>query len=94
MVTADADHHPDHQAAAQLTRAAARRLRLPLVYYAVWSRVDTPRPGSTGYRRQKSWAMAAHRSQVAGYIADDPAGFRMSPGALASLISGSEQFFI
>lgn len=38
--------------------------------------------------------LTAHRSQVTGYIADDLASFRMSPGALASLISGPEQFFI
>ena len=93
LVTADADHHPDHQAAARLARTAAARLGLPLIYYAVWSRVDTDRRGSTCYCHQKNWAMAAHRSQVSGYIADDPAGFRLSPGALASLLSGPEQFF-
>lgn len=94
LVTSDADHHPDHQAASRLAQVAARHLSLPLVHYAVWSRVDAPQRGSTCYRLKKSWAMAAHRSQVAGYIADDPAGFRLSPAALASLISGPEQFFL
>lgn len=93
LVTSDADHHPDHQAAARLARSAARRLGLPLVTYAVWSRVNAVKSGSGRYRTRKRWAMAAHRSQVAGYIADDPAGFRLSPAALASLIAGPEQFF-
>ncbi|QXQ05391.1 PIG-L family deacetylase [Sphingosinicellaceae bacterium] len=94
LVTSDADHHPDHQAAARLARGAAGRLGLPLVIYAVWSRVDTVRRGFRRDRARKSWAMAAHRSQVAGYIADDPDGFRLSPAALASLIAGPEQFGI
>ena len=94
LVTSDADHHPDHQAAARLAHTATRRLSLPLVNYAVWSRIDaSPRRSSVDSSR-KRWAMAAHRSQVAGYIADDPAGFRLSPAALASLISGRERLFI
>ena len=92
LVTSDADHHPDHQAAAGLARAAARRLGLPLVHYAVWSRVGTPRRQADRHRAAKRWAIAAHRSQVGGYIADDPAGFRLLPSALASLIDGAEHF--
>ena len=92
LVTSDADHHPDHQAAARLARAATRRLGLALVRYAVWSRVGGPKHRPDQYRAAKHWAMAAHRSQVAPYIADDPGGFRLSPTALASLTGGAETF--
>ncbi len=92
LVTSDADHHPDHLAAAGLARAAAHRLGLPVILYAVWSRVGAPRRQTDPHRAAKRWAIAAHRSQVGGYIADDPAGFRLSPGALASLIDGAECF--
>lgn len=94
LVTSAADHHPDHQAAARLARAATRQLGVPLVYYAVWSRVETAAKGRGRDRARKRWAVAAHRSQVAGYIADDPAGFRLSPAVLASLVSGTERFTI
>ena len=94
LVTSDADHHPDHQAAAQLARAAVARLGLPLVNYAVWSRVNQARRGSAARSVRKGWAMAAHRSQVAGYIVDDPSGFRLAPSVLASLVAGPEIFFI
>lgn len=93
LVTSDADHHPDHQAAARLARAAAHRLGLPLLLYAVWSRVGTPRREPDRYRAAKRWAVAAHRSQVGGFIADDPAGFRLSPASLTSLIDGAEHFY-
>ncbi len=92
LVTSDADHHPDHQAAFRLARAATRRLGLPLIRYAVWSRADNGERVAGRYRAEKRWAIAAHRSQVGGYIADDPAGFRLSPTALSTLIGGSEQF--
>jgi len=92
LVTSSADHHADHQAAADLARAAARRLGLPLVHYAVWSRASLPRHVPDRYRAAKRWAVGAHRSQVGGYIADDPAGFRLSPAALASLVHGAEHF--
>lgn len=94
LVTSDADHHPDHQAAALLARAAARGLGLPLVLYAVWSRVDAAQRVPGRDQTRKRWAIAAHRSQIAGYIADDPAGFRLSPAVLASLVSGTERFTI
>ena len=92
LVTSDADHHPDHQAAFRLAQAATRALGLPLIRYAVWSRVNERGRLANRYRAAKRWAIAAHRSQVGGYIADDPAGFRLSPAALASLVDGSESF--
>lgn len=94
LVTSEADHHPDHQAAARLARATARRLGLPVVSYAVWSRADALRRGRGRDYARKRWAMSAHRSQVAGYIADDPGGFRLSPAVLASLVAGAERFAV
>ena len=92
LVTSDADHHSDHQAAFRLTCAATRCLGLPLIRYAVWSRADDGARVVARYRAEKRRAIAAHRSQVGGYIADDPAGFRLSPATLANLVGGSEQF--
>ena len=92
LVTSDADHHHDHKAAFHVARAAARRLGLPLIRYAVWSRADDGARTVGRYRAAKRWAIAAHRSQVGGYIADDPAGFRLLPPALSNLVGGNEQF--
>ena len=92
LVTSDDDHHLDHQAAFSVAHQATRTLGLPLVSYAVWSRANTDMRVAGRYRSVKHWAVAAHRSQVGGYIADDPAGFRLSPTTLANLIGGSEQF--
>ena len=92
LVTSDADHHPDHQAAARIARAAARALRIEVIRYALWSRASSSQRRADHYRAAKRWAVAAHRSQVGGYIADDPGGFRLSPATLASLIGGPERF--
>lgn len=94
LVTSDADHHPDHRAASILAQAAGRRLCLPVVQYAVWSRVHSARRAPDRDCARKRWSIAAHRSQVAGYITDDPTGFRLSPAVLTSLVSGSEQFAV
>ena len=91
IFSSNADHHPDHQAAFRLARAATHRLGLLLVSYAVWSRANTA-PAIIGrHRDAKRWAINAHRSQVGGYIADDPAGFRLAPRILACLVDGTEQ---
>lgn len=92
LVTSDADHHPDHQAAARLAGQAARALGLPLVHYAVWSRTQETRSMPGRYHRAKLWAAAAHRSQVGGYIVDDPDGFRLSAADLSSLVGSAETF--
>ncbi|WP_185965212.1 PIG-L deacetylase family protein [Glacieibacterium frigidum] len=92
LVTSDADHHPDHKAAFTLASLATCRLGLPLIRYAVWSRADRAVRVAGRYRAVKRWAIAAHRSQVGGYIADDPAGFRLSSTAMANLVGGREQF--
>lgn len=92
LVTSDADHHPDHQAAARLTRAAVRGLGVELILYAVWSRTGVERRSPDPHRSAKLWALAAHRSQVGGYIADDPEGFRLSAKTMRSLTLGAESF--
>ena len=38
LATSDRDHHPDHQACFSIASAVARRLGVPLISYAVWSR--------------------------------------------------------
>ncbi len=84
------DHHPDHQAGWRLSAAATRGSGVRLFSYAVWSRVDSsPRAFDPGRKR---WAARAHRSQVGGYIADDPAGFRLTAGELARFTGGAEAF--
>lgn len=88
------DHHPDHQACFQIGRGVARRLRLPLVSYAVWSRLSETAAHRRANRDRaaKNWAMAAHRSQISNYIADAPSGFRLSQSALAQFIAGPERY--
>ena len=92
LVTAVADHHPDHRAAFRLAQRAARPLGIPVIAYEVWARSETPRHCADPHRAAKRWAIAAHRSQVGNYISDDPKGFRLSPSVLASLIGGCERF--
>ena len=92
VVTSDADHHPDHQAASRLARSAANSLGLPVVDYAVWSRANAGVQGGGRYRGAKRWAIVAHRSQVMNFIDDCADGFRLSPNDLSNLIGGSEIF--
>lgn len=92
LVTSDADHHPDHQAAASLTRSAVRGLGVKLIFYAVWSRASAATVSLDRHRAAKLRALAAHRSQISGYIADDPDGFRLSGRTLRSLVRGAESF--
>lgn len=93
LAASPADHHLDHQAGWRLTQAALRGTRVPLVAYAVWSRV-----GSGGVRARdlgeaaKRRAILAHRSQTSDYIADDPQGFTLSPAVLAALVGEAERF--
>ena len=92
LVTSAADHHPDHQAAARLVRRAVGGLDVPVLDYAVWSRVDRSTPRAGRFVAAKQWAMAAHRSQLGSFIADSPGGFHLRPALLRSLIGGPETF--
>ena len=88
------DHHPDHQACFAIGGGIARRLRLPLVSYAVWSRLSnrSVRCLADRHRAAKSWAMAAHRSQISSYIEDAPQGFRLAEPALRQFIREPERY--
>lgn len=86
------DHHPDHQAGWALSRDATRGSSVPLVSYAVWSRLDAGSPRAYRDVAAKRWAVRAHRSQVSGYIADDPRGFRLTASHLARFTGEAEVF--
>ena len=98
------DPHCDHQAAAVIGRALARRLGARLLFYPVWGWTladDTPIPDAPddGWRlpiravlARKNDAIAAHRSQHGGLITDDPAGFTLPPAMLAHFRAPHEVF--
>lgn len=87
-VASPADHHADHKAAFALVRAAAA---VPVLSYAVWSRLAVPgeRARAAGVSA-KRWAMAAHRSQLGGYIRDDPGGFAFDAVGVGRLVFEGE----
>ncbi|HET6519723.1 MAG TPA: hypothetical protein VFG47_07860, partial [Geminicoccaceae bacterium] len=101
VVTWLRDPHPDHRAAGRvMTEAAAgaalRPLRVLEVPIWLWHRPepgDAPAGGEAGAWRldvspvlaRKRAAVAAHRSQTTGLIADDPWGFPLPPALLARL---------
>ncbi len=89
------DPHCDHESAHLLAAATAARLGLLHLAYPVWGWTlppHTPLPGPTptGHRYDitphlaaKRAAIATHRTQYAGLIDDDPAGFQLPPGFVA-----------
>ncbi len=98
------DPHPDHVATATLVDAACARLGPPprQVAYPVWAWVrgdDVPTEGTpwrldvSAVRDRKRRAVAAHRSQTTGLIADDPDGFVLSPDMLSLFDRGWELFW-
>jgi LmbE family N-acetylglucosaminyl deacetylase len=84
------DPHCDHLSAHHIAATVARTARCRHLAYPVWgltlpaeSSLDGPIP--TGFRLDitahlaaKRQAIAAHRSQYAGLIADDPTGFQLT----------------
>lgn len=77
VTTWEADPHCDHQAAAQLARAVARRLGTAPLFYAVWGwtrddlaqRLTTVRPlliRAAQRRGAARRALSCHRSQLGG----------------------------
>jgi len=92
LVTSPRDHHSDHQAAYRLAVAATYSTRIDLASYSVWSK---PLGRARSFSRdaaQKRWAMAAHRSQIGPYIADDDEGFTFVPSLLRVMLAAPEHF--
>lgn len=99
------DPHCDHQASFVLAQAAASQMPgLSLWEYPIWGLTltpQTPLPGARAegvrvrvedHRPAKRHAIAAHASQTTGLIADDPAGFRLTPSVLALFDTPYETF--
>ena len=96
------DPHCDHEAASLIASAAAQRAGVPHWAYPVWGRTLPPgtpvRPARAvrldvaAHRAAKRRAILSHRSQWAGLITDDPAGFQMQPDFLALFDTGHELY--
>ena len=98
------DPHCDHEAAHLMAEAAARRTGLRHLAYPVWGWTlppDTPLAGPvasgfrldvTGERPRKARAVAAHRSQYAGLVDDDPGGFQLPDDFLQRFTGRFEVF--
>lgn len=99
------DPHCDHEAAHLMAVAVARQTGLPHLAYPVWGwtlpaetvltgpAVAGWRLGVTGQLEAKRRAIRAHRSQYAGLIEDDPAGFQLEAGFL-DLFAGPYEVFL
>lgn len=106
LATWEHDPHPDHLAASRIAAAAARAMRLRLVSYPVWgwmlpedrvldvAELDGVRLDIAGHLPAKRRAIAAHASQHAGGIPDDPGGFVLPPEFLAVHDRGFEVFLL
>ena len=99
------DPHCDHEAAHLMARAVAGQTGLRHLAYPVWGWVLPPEqgldgPGPAGMRLDiaahlpaKRRAIAAHRSQYAGIIDDDPGGFQL-PSALLTVFDQPYETFL
>lgn len=104
FVTWRHDPHCDHQAAYALARAAqGLRSGTRLFEYSVWGRSLPPgaevagRPAGlrldvSAALGAKAAAIACHRSQLTGLIADDPDAFRLDPAMLERFARADEVF--
>lgn len=100
--TWDGDPHVDHRRAARLAaEAAARRPAVRLWRFPVWGRFVQCglRRGerlysfqSGPYAKRKRDALAAHRSQMTGLVADDPDGFVMDRATQRHFLETREMF--
>ena len=101
------DPHCDHRASWLLTQQALRHasVRPDTLEYAIWldelgEVEDHPKPGEVELIRlnvgsalaSKRAAIASHVSQTTDLIADDPAGFRLTPQTIARLTQSTEVF--
>jgi LmbE family N-acetylglucosaminyl deacetylase len=102
------DPHCDHRASWLLTQHALRQASVhpDTLEYAIWldelgEVEDHPKPGEVELIRlnvgsalaSKRAAIAAHESQTTDLIADDPAGFRLTPQTIARLTQSTEVFW-
>jgi LmbE family N-acetylglucosaminyl deacetylase len=94
LATSPADHHADHRACFATASAVARRLRVPLVTYAVWSRLADPsrRRCRNSQVAAKNWAASAHRSQLSDYIPDSAEAFRLTTQDLQRFVHEPERY--
>lgn len=85
----DGDPHSDHVRTARLAaRLVAQSPPLSLWFYPIWGRFVQDVPdfgpdalvqfGTDAWQDRKAAAIAAHVSQMTGFISDDPGGFRMT----------------
>ena len=98
------DPHCDHEAAHLMAAAAAERAGLVHLAYPVWGWNLAPEtvlagPDIAGWRLDvaaerevKQRAIGAHRSQYAGLVDDDPAGFQLEAGFLENFAGQYEVF--
>ena len=106
FATAETDPHCDHVATARIAALAAKRARVRLLSYPVWSRWAAPdfrdhlphevehRFDAGPARAAKARAIAAHRSQMGPLVPDDPEGFVMTPETQAHFRSHPELFLL
>lgn len=93
LVSSPRDFHADHQAAYALAIRAVANTRAALATYEVWSRVGAKvHRARDGALARKRWAAAAHRSQLGGFITDDPSAFNFDVAALNALVTTSERY--
>jgi LmbE family N-acetylglucosaminyl deacetylase len=102
------DPHCDHRASWLLTQQALRQASVhpDTLEYAIWldefgEVEDYPKPREAERIRvnvgsalaSKRAAIAAHESQTTDLIADDPAGFRLTPQTIERLTQSTEVFW-
>jgi LmbE family N-acetylglucosaminyl deacetylase len=98
------DPHCDHAAAAGIAAATCRRTGARHLAYPVWAwtvpgEAELPTPGDgarldvRAHLAAKRRAVAAHATQHAGLIDDDPGGFALPPEFLALFQGPWETFF-
>ena len=92
LVTSPLDHHSDHRAAYCLAITATYSTAIDLATYKVWSKPLARARCRSRDAAAKRWAMAAHRSQIGPYIADDADGFIFTPPLLRAMLAAPEQF--
>ncbi len=98
-----ADPHPDHKAAFRVAARRAAAWGIELFAYPIWglTLADDAEAGPvapclkldiSSVLDRKRTAVAAHKTQTTGEIADDPGGFRLSPADLARHLTPFEVF--